>query len=90
MTSSTGRQKPVYTKNKRMTEDFFPISFTYHGVAYEGRISPEANSYHVVLNNVFFGYMHRNGKHWQITEQRPAELVEMVGACIGNMVEQEL
>ncbi len=74
-----------------MTEDFFPISFTYHGVAYEGRISPEQKkedatvaSYHVVLNNVFFGFLSKDGKHWLVNEQRPQELVELVGSCIDN------
>ncbi|MBV9986540.1 MAG: hypothetical protein JO301_02610 [Chitinophagaceae bacterium] len=80
-----------------MTENFFPVSFTYHGVAYEGRVSPEhtddqgnTSSYHVVLNNVFFGYMSRNGRHWQVSEQRPAELAEMVGFCIDNYYEKLL
>jgi hypothetical protein len=74
-----------------MTEDFFSIHFKYNDVSYEGRVSPEHRdaegepaSYHIVLNNVFFGYLTKNGKHWQVNEQRPEALVELVGACIEN------
>jgi hypothetical protein len=74
-----------------MTEDFFTIHFNYNNVYYEGRVSPEhpddtgnPSSYHVVLNNVFFGYLSKNGRHWQVNEQRPEPLVELVGACIEN------
>jgi hypothetical protein len=80
-----------------MTEDFFPVSFNYHGVAYEGRVSPgrtdeqgNPSSFHVVLNNVFFGYMSKTDRHWQVSEQRPAELAEMVGFCIDNHLEHLL
>ncbi len=74
-----------------MTEEFFTIHFNYNHVLYEGRVTPhhinnngEAMSYHVVLNNVFFGYVHKQGKQWQVNEQRPGALIEIVGASIEN------
>lgn len=69
-----------------MTEEFFTISFEHEGVHYNGRISPGKKdkdgiirSYHVVLNNVFFGYVNNDGKSWFTSEQRPESLTERVG-----------
>jgi hypothetical protein len=58
------------------------------GVHYDGRITPEIktghppSSYHVVLNEVFFGYLHKNNNQWHVSEQRPSGLVEMAGKQI--------
>ena len=69
-----------------MTESFYLIAFTYEGVHYDGRVTPEPktnhgkpSSYHVVLNEVFFGYVNKNNHRWHVTEQRPAGLVQIVG-----------
>ena len=81
-----------------MTEDFFTIHFNYNQVYYDGRVTPshldnngDAASYHVILNNVFFGDLHKAGKQWHVNEQRPGALVEIVGASIENAkVEKEV
>jgi hypothetical protein len=70
-----------------MNEGYFPIEFSHGETQYEGRVTPErkANhhtSYHVVLNEVFFGYVHKHDEHWHVSEQRPASLVQKVGECI--------
>jgi hypothetical protein len=75
--------------------EIFPISFTYHGVRYEGCISPAemlpgsaAGSYQVVLNNVYFGSMKKDNRTWIVNERRPPELAELVGFCIDNHFKQ--
>lgn len=75
-----------------MTEEFYPVEFTHEGVHYKGRVSPEKKesdahpaSYHVVLNDVFFGYVHKHDDHWHVSEQRPASLVQKVGEVIENV-----
>ena len=80
-----------------MTEEFFTIHFNYNHVLYDGRVTPhhidnngEAASFHVVLNNVFFGYVHKQGKQWQVNEQRPEALVEIVGASIENAMMEKV
>lgn len=74
-----------------MTATYYNIAFDYDGVHYEGRVSPETkaqhaspSSYHVVLNEVFFGYVHKDNHHWLVSEQRPAGLVQAVGKQIEN------
>ncbi|MEP6746298.1 MAG: hypothetical protein ABJB86_01160 [Bacteroidota bacterium] len=69
-----------------MKESYYLIAFTYEGIHYEGRVTPDEKvhhsktySYHVVLNEVFFGYLSKNNDHWHVTEQRPAGLVQIVG-----------
>lgn len=76
-------------------KEIFPINFTYHGVRYEGCISPGEilpgngpGSYEVVLNNVYFGNMKKNDRHWEVNERRPPELAELVGFCIDNYFQQ--
>jgi hypothetical protein len=41
-----------------------------------------AKSYHVVLNEVFFGDLSLNADRWTISEQRPQDLVMAVGRAI--------
>jgi hypothetical protein len=73
-----------------MTEEFFKIAFDHNGLHYEGRVSPEhkdqngiPKSYHVVLNDIFFGYVSMDDSgRWHVTEQRPEALLEAVVAGI--------
>lgn len=72
-----------------MTEAYFTISFDHNGLHYEGRVSPEKKngdsktiSWHVVLNEIFFGYLSLTKDHWACTEWRPQELVDAVGKLI--------
>lgn len=72
-----------------MTATYYTVTFDFENQHYEGRLSPEykkssqdPSSWHVVLNDVFFGYMHKDGGQWEVTEQRPAGLTERVGALI--------
>jgi hypothetical protein len=75
-----------------MTAAYFPIVFDYEGIHYAGRVTPEkkhedaaASSYHVVLNEVFFGYLHYHDGHWHVSEQRPAGLVQATGKQIEKL-----
>ena len=68
---------------------FYTIEFFNEGLHYSGRITPEykkgreePSSWHVVLNDVFFGYLHKDGGHWEVSEQRPVELTKKVGEQI--------
>jgi hypothetical protein len=71
-----------------MNEDkIFDIEFDCEGKHYTGWVNPSEElhkdglpaSFHVVLNNVSFGYVSfANGK-WRSDDQRPAELVEATG-----------
>ena len=83
--------QPIFTRpdNIFMEQDYYTIQFDYGGVHYNGRVTPETkadqhvpSSWHVVLNDVFFGYLSRQGAHWNVTEQRPHELVQEVGKQI--------
>ncbi len=65
------------------------IEFDFEGTHYDGRLTPETkkghehpSSWHVVLNEVFFGYLHKNNGHWLVSEQRPQGLVDAVGKLI--------
>ena len=68
---------------------YYTTAFINDGVEYSGRITPEykkgkeePSSWHVVLNDVFFGYLHKDNGHWEVTEQRPVELTKKVGDII--------
>jgi hypothetical protein len=72
-----------------MTEAFFTIQFQHNGLDYSGRVSPEKKdsegnytSWHVVLNEIFFGYLSKSNGKWECTEWRPDELVAIVGSAI--------
>lgn len=74
-----------------MTESFFVIEFHHNGIDYSGRVSPEKKgpdglytSWHVVLNEIFFGYMSQHAGKWECSEWRPAELIKVVGEYIHN------
>jgi hypothetical protein len=72
-----------------MEQDYYTIQFDYGGTHYEGRVTPEIkmhqqspSSWHVVLNDVFFGYLSKQNSHWNVTEQRSHDLVQEVGKQI--------
>lgn len=72
-----------------MTESFFTIQFRHNDLDYHGRVSPEKLgedghiiSCHVVLNDIFFGYLSRTGKQWTCSEWRPQDLIDIVGHLI--------
>jgi hypothetical protein len=70
-----------------MNEEFFNIQFEHDGIHYDGLVTPSQKlredgtprSFHVVLNNVLFGNVHYNNSKWAVDEQRPDELIEIVG-----------
>jgi hypothetical protein len=71
-----------------------PLSLVHEHQRYEGWATPSdkhhtdghASSYHVVLNEVFFGDMSFTQGNWVISEQRPHELV----AAVGSVLQQAL
>jgi hypothetical protein len=71
-----------------MGDSTFNIDFEAEGKIYKGRVIPSEKthddlpvSYHVVLNEVFFGVVSNNG-NWTVNEQRPKELTAAVGKAI--------
>ena len=73
-----------------MEDNIFDIEFESGGKNYTGWVNPSdktgsnglPNSFHVVLNEVSFGYLSFNNAIWTISEERPAELVQKVSAAI--------
>jgi hypothetical protein len=73
-----------------MEDKIFDITFEQDGIKYTGWVNPSEKlnaagfpvSYHVVLNNVSFGYLSFNDCKWSINEERPAALVKLVGKQI--------
>lgn len=58
-----------------MENNWRNIEFDFEGKHYTGRITPEfkkgqqhPSSWHVVLNEVFFGYVHKDHDHWLVSE----------------------
>lgn len=73
-----------------MRTEIFDISVTHEGKIYKGWVHPSdkpnenglPKSYHVVLDDVFFGNLSDNSGQWAADEQRPQALVEEVGKVI--------
>jgi hypothetical protein len=73
-----------------MEKTSLSIEIVHDGQSYIGwatpsdRLHPDghAKSYHVVLNDVFWGNLSSNKGKWTISEQRPHKLVEAVGQAI--------
>ena len=71
-------------------EKIFDIGFTFDDKEYKGWVNPSdkvnesgsPSSYHVVLNDVSFGYLSFKDCRWMVNEERPAGLVKMVGKQI--------
>ena len=79
----------------REKDKTFDISRLEHeGHPYSGWIIPskkrnaegEPSSYHVVLDNVFFGNLSFENGRWSIDDQRPGDLVQAVGQYIEKHV----
>jgi hypothetical protein len=70
-----------------MEEKIFDISFESAEKKYNGWVNPSERldhdgkplSFHVVLNNIFFGELSLYHCQWNINESRPHQLVEAVG-----------
>jgi hypothetical protein len=70
-----------------MEDNIFDISFENDGKKYTGWVNPSDKldkkgkpvSFHVVLDNVSFGYLSINNCKWTINEDRPSSLIEAVG-----------
>jgi len=73
-----------------MEKTSLPIVLEQDGQPYSGWATPSdkrhadgyAKSYHVVLNEVFFGDMSLDQGKWETSEQRPHLLVDAVGRAI--------
>jgi len=73
-----------------MEDNIFDIQFESNGKTYRGWVNPsdkmsEAGapvSFHVVLNDVSFGYVSFHDDQWVVNEERPADLVKAVGEQI--------
>jgi hypothetical protein len=73
-----------------MEKKSLPLRLDQDGQTYSGWATPSdqrhpdgyAKSYHVVLNEVFFGDLSFHDGSWAISEQRPHLLVAAVGQAI--------
>jgi len=73
-----------------MEDNIFDIAFEVHDQKYSGWVNPSDKmnekgkpiSFHVVLNDVSFGHLSYNDVKWIASEERPAELVHIVGEQI--------
>ena len=70
-----------------MEDKIFDIAFQSNGRQYKGWVNPSDKmtedrqpvSFHVVVEETFFGYLSLHNCKWTVNEQRPAELVEAIG-----------
>jgi hypothetical protein len=68
-------------------EKIFDISFEHEGTTYKGWANPSDKtndagmpaSFHVVLNDISFGYLSHNNDEWTVNEDRPEEMTKKVG-----------
>ena len=71
-------------------ENIFDIAFNFDDKQYKGWVTPSDKlnesgapaSFHVVLNNISFGYLSFKDCRWMVNEERPAGLVKLVGKQI--------
>jgi hypothetical protein len=71
-----------------------PLELDWQGTHYNGWATPAekmhpdgyAKSYHVVLNEVFFGDLSHIQDKWTIDQQRPHDLVVAIGHCLDRVV----
>jgi hypothetical protein len=81
-----------------MEDKTFDIQFDYNGLHYKGWANPSPKkhddipaSFHVVLNDIFFGNLSFNQGKWINSEDRPEELTTLTGQHIEDYLkEQEL
>jgi hypothetical protein len=84
-----------YRSSESAISWFYTVEFDFEDTHYTGRLTPEfkkghdnPSSWHTVLNDVFFGHLNKDNNHWEISEQRPARLVEKVGSLIDSKAYQ--
>lgn len=73
-----------------MEDKTFNIAFEFDDKRYKGFVNPSEKvnedglpaSYHVVLNDVSFGYLSYNDCKWTTNEKRPTGIVSLVGKQI--------
>lgn len=73
-----------------MEDRIFKIEFDCEGKHYSGTVNPSEKtnsegmpvSFHVILNQVNFGYVSQNNNKWLVDEQRPQTLVNATGNAI--------
>lgn len=73
-----------------MEDNIFDISFQQGGKNYTGWVNPSDKlsdsgrpiSFHVVLNDISFGYLSYNNYKWSVNEDRLEDLVQIVGEQI--------
>ena len=70
-----------------MQDHIFDIAFELDNKQYKGWVNPSEKlneqgapaSFHVVLNDVSFGYLSFTNCKWVANEERPAGMVKLVG-----------
>lgn len=75
---------------EKLEKSTFDISFQHEGKSYSGWATPspkkdeegETKSYHVVLNEVFFGNLSFNNDQWEADTQRENGLIQATGKQI--------
>lgn len=80
-----------------MEKTSLPVQFAFEGTHYKGWATPSdehhkdgmARSYHMVLNDVFFGDLSHDDGHWIINEQRPKPLVDAAAALEKSLDQRE-
>jgi hypothetical protein len=84
-----------YRNREDAVSYFYTVEFDFEGVHYTGRLTPHfkdgqetPSSWHVVLNEVFFGWLHKTDNRWEVSEQRPAGLVAKLGGLIDSKAYQ--
>jgi hypothetical protein len=73
-----------------MEDNIFDIEFEAEGKLYKGwvhpsiKLTPEGKpvSFHVVINHTSFGYLSYKNPRWHVNEDRPPELVQIIGEQI--------
>jgi hypothetical protein len=91
MMDELNENKPESTIEKR-EEKTFDIQLHHNGTGYKGWVIPSdkknesgsPKSYHVVLNDVFFGNLTLHNNAWEADTQRERSLVQAVGKQIAE------
>ena len=77
---------------EKMESKTFDIEFSHEGKPYKGWATPSSEkggddspkSFHVVLNEVFFGNLHLDAGKWETDSQREDSLIQATGKQIEN------
>ena len=79
---------------EQMESRTFDVEFSHEGKSYKGWVTPSGEkrdngypkSFHVVLNEVFFGNLHMGEDEWETDSQREQSLVQAAGKQIDNFL----